>query len=120
MLTALGLIWANLAVAGEGECVTHPIAVRGIYGGVPTQILDCGQSLADLGINAVGIGSGALTRERIELLRLKIWPIVQLSEWGEPVPTAQVAQGAGPGDTPARNRYHCLCLGAARQGLGQG
>jgi len=69
MLTALGLTWANMAIAGERERVVHPIAVRGIYGGVPTQILDRGQSLADLGINAVWIGSGSLTRERIELLR---------------------------------------------------
>jgi hypothetical protein len=32
--------------------------------------------------------------------RLKIWPIVQLSDWGEPVPAAQVgavlAEGARP------------------------
>jgi hypothetical protein len=69
MLTALGLTWANGTVAGERERAGHPIAVRGVYGGVPTQILDRGQSLADLGINAVWIGSGSLTRERIELLR---------------------------------------------------
>jgi hypothetical protein len=36
---------------------------------VPTQILDRGQSLADLGINAVWIGSASLTHERIDLLR---------------------------------------------------
>jgi hypothetical protein len=45
------------------------VAVRGIYGGVPTQILERGRSLADLGVNAVWIGSGSLTRERIEWLR---------------------------------------------------
>ncbi len=45
------------------------IEVRGIYGGVPTQILDRGRSLSDYGINAVWVGSGGLTREGIVLLR---------------------------------------------------
>src|ERR687893_621226 len=45
------------------------IAVRGIYGGVPTQIFDRGKTLADYGVNAVWIGSGGLTAERVELLR---------------------------------------------------
>ena len=32
--------------------------------------------------------------------RLKIWPIVQLSEWGEPVPPAQVAEVIDHGTRP--------------------
>jgi hypothetical protein len=32
--------------------------------------------------------------------RLKIWPIVQLSDWGEPVPAAQVAEVLAQGIRP--------------------
>jgi len=45
------------------------VAIRGIYGGVPTQVLDRAAPLADEGINAVWIGSSGLSRERIELLK---------------------------------------------------
>lgn len=45
------------------------VRVRGIYGGVPQQIFDRGQSLDDYGVNAVWLGSGGLSRERIALLR---------------------------------------------------
>src|SRR6516165_6111608 len=71
LLLALVVTATNLAAAADRERVAqaHPIAIRGVYGGVPTQILDRGQSLADFGINAVWIGSGSLTGERIALLR---------------------------------------------------
>ena len=45
------------------------VKIRGIYGGVPTQILDRGQTLADYGVNAVWFGSGGLRKEVIDLLR---------------------------------------------------
>ncbi len=49
---------------------TRPhVRVRGIYGGVPAQVLERGLSLADLGVNAVWIGSGSLTPEAVALLR---------------------------------------------------
>ena len=51
--------------AGDGR----PVEVRGVYGGVPKEILDRGQSLADYGINAVWVGSGGLTREAVALLK---------------------------------------------------
>jgi hypothetical protein len=44
------------------------VEIRGIYGGVPTQIFDRGETLADYGVNAVWIGSGGLTDEGIQLL----------------------------------------------------
>ena len=48
-----------------GPPAEHPtIAIRGIYGGVPTQIFDRGRTLADYGVNAIWIGSGSVTRER--------------------------------------------------------
>jgi hypothetical protein len=45
------------------------IEVRGIYGGVPTQWFERGQTLADYGVNAIWLGSDSLTAKRIALLR---------------------------------------------------
>ena len=47
------------------------IAIRGIYGGVPTQIFDRGRTLADYGVNAIWIGSGSVSRELVEGLKAK-------------------------------------------------
>lgn len=62
LLGALGLS------AGEPEARPH-VAIRGIYGGVPQEILDSGQSLEEFGVNAVWLGSGSITPERMALLR---------------------------------------------------
>ena len=43
--------------------------MRGIYGGVPTTLLQKGNTLTDYGINAVWMGSSTLTRQNIALLR---------------------------------------------------
>jgi hypothetical protein len=48
-----------------------PIAIRGIYGGVPTQIFDRGLSLEDFGVNAIWVGSGSVTRELVERWKAK-------------------------------------------------
>lgn len=45
------------------------VTIRGIYGGVPTQILERGHTLAEYGVNAVWIGSGGINDEVIRLLR---------------------------------------------------
>jgi poly(3-hydroxybutyrate) depolymerase len=45
------------------------VAVRGIYGGVPQEILDSGRSLREFGLDAVWMGSGSFTSERMALLR---------------------------------------------------
>jgi hypothetical protein len=57
------------AAAADDVGVAPPIEVRGVYGGVPTEILDRGRSLSDYGINAVWVGSGRLTREGVALLK---------------------------------------------------
>ncbi len=44
-------------------------SVRALYGGVPVQIFERGRTLDDYGINAVWLGSGALTEERFALLK---------------------------------------------------
>ena len=58
------LIWS----APAQEKCPH-VEVRGIYGGIPDELMKEGKTLADCGINAVWIGSGGLTTERVALLR---------------------------------------------------
>jgi hypothetical protein len=59
---------AALAAGAEGERRPH-LRVRGIYGGVPTQILERGRTLADYGVNAIWMGSGSLTAERVQQVK---------------------------------------------------
>lgn len=60
----------SLLLLAAADDPPHPaVSIRGIYGGVPTQIFERNQSLADYGVNAVWIGSGGLSREAIDLLR---------------------------------------------------
>lgn len=45
------------------------VPVRGIYGGVPREVLDSGRSLREFGIDAVWLGSGSIDAGRLALLR---------------------------------------------------
>lgn len=45
------------------------VAIRGVYGGIPTTLLEKGGRLSDYGINAVWLGSGSLNAERVNLLK---------------------------------------------------
>jgi hypothetical protein len=45
------------------------IKIRGIYGGVPTQLFEQGKTLADYGVNAIFLGSGSITAETLALLK---------------------------------------------------
>jgi hypothetical protein len=47
------------------------VSIRGIYGGVPTQILDRSQSLEDYGVNAIWIGSGSVSPDLVASLKAK-------------------------------------------------
>ena len=66
---------AVVLAAGLGASCATPRAavtslpVRGIYGGVPQEILDSGRRLRDFGIDAVWLGSGSFTPERLAQLR---------------------------------------------------
>lgn len=57
------------AVASEAPGPRLHVSVRGIYGGVPREILDSGRRLGDFGVDAVWLGSGSVTPERMALLR---------------------------------------------------
>lgn len=63
-ITMMGL---NLDRASADEKRPH-IAIRGIYGGVPTELLEH-STLKDYGVNAIFMGSGNLSAERITLLK---------------------------------------------------
>jgi len=45
------------------------VQIRGIYGGVPVELIGQGKTLEDHGINAVFMGAGGLSAERISLLK---------------------------------------------------
>src|SRR5579872_4056607 len=45
------------------------VEMRGIYGGVPTEWFDRGETLDDYGVNAIWLGAGSLTDERVALLK---------------------------------------------------
>ncbi len=67
MLAAAALFCAAAAPAG-GEA-RPAVRIRGIYGGVPTEIFERGRTLADYGVNAVWIGSGSLREDAVARLR---------------------------------------------------
>ncbi|WP_299461469.1 hypothetical protein [uncultured Gimesia sp.] len=62
------VLFSMMTVNAEEQKRPH-IQIRGIYGGVPDQLLDQKKTLPELGINAVFTGSGSLTQERIALLK---------------------------------------------------
>src|SRR5690606_20249717 len=68
-----GLLVAVNSASGGGQPetgrATSTAPVRGIYGGVPQEILDTGRTLRAFGVDAVWLGSGSITPERLALLR---------------------------------------------------
>jgi len=70
-------LWKLIALPGLCCLVSFAVAepqrphveIRGIYGGVPTELLEDGKTLEAWGINAVWMGSGSLSAERVAVLR---------------------------------------------------
>jgi hypothetical protein len=70
----IGLLFSALCVCALAESAQKKAArphiqIRGIYGGVPTQLFAQGKTLEDYGVNAIWIGSGSLKAADIALLR---------------------------------------------------
>ena len=68
-------IWVSIVVCMVAAAVsqTSPgkrpwLGVRGIYGGIPVELMQGGKALRDYGVNAVFIGAGGLTPERVRIL----------------------------------------------------
>ncbi len=59
------------APGGEGETVAKRphLEIRGIYGGVPAELLEGGGTLKDHGVNAVWMGSDSVDAGKVSLLK---------------------------------------------------
>lgn len=68
ILVAAVIAVQGIAVGQTPGARPH-VTMRGIYGGVPQEILDSGRSLQEFGVNAIWMGSGSFTAERVALLR---------------------------------------------------
>ena len=67
---AVALACVSALNCSEAAAQKRPhVEVRGIYGGVPAELLEQGKTLKDYGINAIFMGSGGITAERIVLLK---------------------------------------------------
>ena len=69
-----GCLSLVIALAGAAACApahadAPPRPMRGIYGGIPQEIVDSGRSLREFGVDAVWLGSGSYTAERLAWLR---------------------------------------------------
>ena len=65
---ALACLCAAVNGAAAGEERPH-IQIRGVYGGVPVELLASGKTLKDYGINAIFMGSRGINAERMALLK---------------------------------------------------
>lgn len=69
-IVAIALLCSCAAISNGMAQEKRPhIAIRGVYGGVPVELLEGGKMLGDYGINAVFMGSGSLNAERLALLK---------------------------------------------------
>ncbi len=59
------------AVHGDGKRVAKRphLKIRGIYGGVPSELLEGGKTLKDYGVNAIWMGSGSVDAEKVVFLK---------------------------------------------------
>lgn len=70
-MTGAGLLMGGLmllcacAALGAADGKRPHVKLRGIYGGMPTQLLEKGHTLADYGVNSIWIGSGGVNEERV-------------------------------------------------------
>jgi len=64
------LLTLLLAALAFGEPARRPhIKIRGIYGGLPTKLMINGRTLKKSGVNALWIGEGGITADRIKLIK---------------------------------------------------
>jgi hypothetical protein len=68
-MTLFALVASLTTSCATSADLVTPSPVRGIYGGVPQEILDTGTRLRDFGIDAVWLGAGSFTPERLARLR---------------------------------------------------
>jgi hypothetical protein len=69
-----GLLGVVLALDAASACAPMQagaplVPLRGIYGGIPQEVVESGRNLREFGIYAVWLGSGSYTAERLAWLR---------------------------------------------------
>ena len=67
LIAVIALAFAAGCAPAQADAPLVP--VRGIYGGIPQEIVDSGRSLREFGVDAVWLGSGSFTAERLAWLR---------------------------------------------------
>lgn len=68
LIVALACLCGVAPAAAAQEKRPH-VEIRGLYGGIPDELLAQGKTLGDHGINAICMGSGGLTKERVARLQ---------------------------------------------------
>jgi hypothetical protein len=69
LLVSCALVLALPPPQADSQRRDAPPPLRGIYGGIPQEILDAGTRLRDFGVDAVWLGAGSFTPERLARLR---------------------------------------------------
>jgi hypothetical protein len=69
LLLGLVCLCATVGNSGAADEKRRHVTLRGIYGGVPTELFERGKTLKDYGVNAIFIGSGSVNAERLALLK---------------------------------------------------
>jgi hypothetical protein len=69
LIVALAMAAASAIVPAQEKPTATAVPLRGIYGGIPQEIIDSGRSLREFGVDAVWLGSGSYTAERLTWLR---------------------------------------------------
>ncbi|GAC1467708.1 MAG: hypothetical protein NVSMB9_09620 [Isosphaeraceae bacterium] len=78
--------------------------IRGIYGGVPVEILERGQTLADYGVSAIWVGSGGLKGREVKTLKdhgAKVFAEFNTMHEGEFLKEHPDAAPVGPEGSPS-------------------
>ncbi len=93
-------------ISATAPDAVQPSPLRGIYGGVPQEILDTGTRLRDFGADAVWLGAGSFTPERLALLRaegMKVYAefnTLHVADYLEKHPDAAPIGADGQGSPP--------------------
>ena len=123
LLTKLALgaaiLHGGAAIGDEAKPELGPrpwVEIRGIYGGIPTQIFERGKTLEDYGVNAVWMGSTEVKRDEVEKLKadhpgVKVFAEFNTMHWVAFLRDHPDAAPIGPDGerSPAPNGWQGVC-----------
>lgn len=120
-MLALGavVLWGGSAIGDEAKAKPEPrpwVEIRGIYGGIPTQIFEKGKTLEDYGVNAIWMGSTQVKRDEVEKLKadhpgVKVFAEFNTMHWVAYLRDHPDAAPIGPDGarSPAPNGWQGVC-----------